>query len=147
MICNSDTCIAQETRQVEELIPLDSTDSPQMLHNRNFLRMTDSIQFSSKERLCSVKFSLRETINTVCTEGLKVSENTTFYFKPDYKPAWRQSRFTFVCSHNIRLETEQEDMDNFLKEQFNIKSILSSTKYWRYLLPHLYWSVPLKKNH
>ena len=87
MICNSDTCIAQETRQVEELIPLDSTDSPQALHNRNFLRMTDSIQFSSKERLCSVKFSSRETINIVCTEGLKVSENTTFYFKLDYKPA------------------------------------------------------------
>ena len=87
MICNSDTCIAQETRQVEELIPLDSTDSPQALHNRNFLRMTDSIQFSSKERFCSVKFNSRETINTVYTEGLKVSENTTLYFKPDYKPA------------------------------------------------------------
>lgn len=54
MICNSDMFIAQETRQVEELIPLDSTDSPQALHNRNFLRMTDSIQFSSKERFCSV---------------------------------------------------------------------------------------------
>ena len=74
--------IAQETRQVEELIPLDSTDSPQALHNRNFLRMTDSIQFSSTRQ----KFNTRETINTVYTEGLKVSENTTLYFKPDYKP-------------------------------------------------------------
>ena len=76
-------CIAQETRQVEELIPLDWTDSPQALHNRNFLRMTDSIQFSSTRQ----KFNTRETINTVYTEGLKVSENTTLYFKPDYKPA------------------------------------------------------------
>ena len=75
-------CIAQETRQVEELIPLDCTDSPQALHNRNFLRMTDSIQFSSTRQ----KFNTRETINTVYTEGLKVSENTKLYFKPDYKP-------------------------------------------------------------
>ena len=61
-------------------------------------------------------------MQTFCTEGLTISENNTIYFKPDYK--LRQQRtYTFISFLNVPLETEEKEMDSYVKQYCSVHRV------------------------
>ena len=55
-------------------------------------------------------------MQTFCTEGLVISDNITVYFKPDYKLPPPTRNYTFVSFLNVPLETEEKDMNDFVRQ-------------------------------
>ena len=98
------------------------------LHKRNMLRIAESIQISPNGRFCSVKFTTTELTQTFCTEGQVISEIITVYFKPDYKPPPPTRNYTFVSFLNVPLETEEKDMNDFVRQYANSVGFTSPHK-------------------
>ena len=81
--CTADMCVAQDVQQENQSAAIDKKDIKQVLHSRNLLRLAEKIQISPNRRYCSVKFNTAQTMQTFCTEGLTISENSNIFFKPD----------------------------------------------------------------
>ena len=101
-------CITQDIQLEEKSGPLDRKDIAQALHKRNLLRMTDSTQISPNDILFH-KIFYQTNMETLCTEGLTLSENIKIYFKPDFEQAPRRA-ISFISFLNVPLETEGKDM-------------------------------------
>lgn len=81
--CTADMCVAQDVQQENQSAAIDKKDIKQVLHSRNLLRLAEKTQISPNRRYCSVKFNTAQTMQTFCTEGLTISENSNIFFKPD----------------------------------------------------------------
>ena len=111
------TCASQN-----KAAPIDRKDIAHALHQRNVLRVTESIQISPNGRFCSIKFTTPQLMQTFCTEGLTISENNTVYFKPDFKP--RQNRtYSFISFLNVPLETKEKEMDAYVKQFCTVRGV------------------------
>ena len=57
--CAADMYIPQDVQLNEKSAPKDRKDIARALHERNLLRLTESIQFSPNGRFCFIKFSTK----------------------------------------------------------------------------------------
>ena len=111
------TCASQN-----KAAPIDRKGIAHALHQRNVLRVTESIQILPNGRFCSIKFTTPLLMQTFSTEGLTISENNTVYFKPDFKP--RQNRtYSFISFLNVPLETKEKEMDAYVKQFCTVRGV------------------------
>ena len=119
--CTADMCIAQDAQQESKAAPIDRKDIAHVLHQRNVLRVTESVQISPNGRFCSIKFTTPQLMHAFCTEGLTISENNTVHFKPDFRPRLTMT-YTFISFLNAPLETEEKKMDAYVKQFCTVHS-------------------------
>ena len=81
--CTANMCVAQDVQQENQSAAIDKKDITQVLHSRNLLRLAEKIPNLSQQEVCSVKCNTAQTMQTFCTEGLTISENSNIFFKPD----------------------------------------------------------------
>ena len=62
-------------------------------------------------------------MQTFCTEGLVISDNITVYFKPVYKLPPPTRNYTFVSFLNVPLETEEKDMNDFVRQYAEFRGV------------------------
>ena len=54
-------------------------------------------------------------MQTLWREGLVISENITIYFKLNYKLTRPSPTYTFVSFLDVPIDTEEKDMNDFIR--------------------------------
>ena len=75
-------------------------------------------------------------MGTFCTEGLVMSKNITIYFKPQYKPTSIPKTYTFIFFFNVRLGTEEKDMNKLIKQYDDLLGVHYPTQEIVYITDH-----------
>ena len=88
--CTANAYDIQHASKTKNKDPLNRKDIAHALHNRNLLRQTKVIQFSSNLKYISIQFNISMVMETFCTNPLNV-KNFSISFKPDFSK--RQNRY------------------------------------------------------
>ena len=121
-MCTGDMCVALDVQEENDSDPIDRKLIAQALQKRGLLRVAELTQISPNGRFCYIKFTATQTMSTVCTEPLTISESNIIFFKPDYKPPQTRD-FTFISFLNVPLETEENEMTRYVKEYHGVHGV------------------------
>ena len=126
MFCGQRTC----TLNMKEHLPNDYNNITQdtiaaMLHNKELLSETDTIQISSCHRYASICFTNRDISGKFCESEHQILPDKYIYFEPDYYKRHR------ISIENIPIKLPDRELKTFLSEYVTIigKTYYPRTRY------------------